>query len=117
MELFRQLLACLLVLGLTLPPGWCCNVLAEAEASCCSHAAQPGEPTAPLAPVQTCKCCDHPESAVRVISERCPVELTCLEPLLPLADLAGPPGLDLWESIEPPGSPPPHRVLHCTWLC
>lgn len=124
-----RLLAVLCCVNLALPPGWCSiarPVRAEPpavakHAGCCDLCGcQDREKPAPVAPEPTppSRCCCYeldwlkPPLPVSADVDRAPVALISFADAFRTA-----PRLWFQPDLAIPVPSPPHRILHCAWLC
>ena len=122
-----RLLAVLCCINLALPPGWCCIV--------CPVRVEPPAVTKHAGCCDLCGCNDREKPATpepTPPARCCCYELDWLKPLppvstevdtaqvvfLPLDDaFRAAPRLCLRPDLAIPVPSPPHRILHCVWLC
>lgn len=121
-----RLLAILCCVNLALPPGWCCVV--------CAVRVEPPAVTQHAGCCDLCGCKDHDKPATPAPappSRCCCYEMDWLKPPLPVGTDIGPalaalmPLNAFWAAprqwLQPEVAvlvpSPPHRILHCVWLC
>jgi hypothetical protein len=128
---FRHILVLSATLLLALPPGWCCFMPRQTQAStrpegshdCCHgspvsphHPTAPDRDEAPVAPATSCCCVTDATSPA---DPQTPAADPSSVPLaVPVGDVSlSPASHPFIRDVQPHAPSPPPRILHCVWLC